>query len=169
MKHNGTAVGETRQTWAVILSGPMEMFAAGFGEQIDKYHPFFDPAKMTLRFRVEVGRLEIDGVGSQQYGEAFSLLHRAGHELAWRYLGRMYGTSFEAAADLILGEDAIADVSLVRVDNYPVPEPHGCQSPDNSVRCPRCQSKMVARHSGRGPFYGCSNFPECKGTRRITQ
>lgn len=31
--------------------------------------------------------------------------------------------------------------------------------------CPDCGSPMVERKSKRGPFYGCSDFPTCRGTR----
>jgi len=34
----------------------------------------------------------------------------------------------------------------------------------NPVPCPVCQSHMVERWSRFGKFFGCSRFPECKGT-----
>jgi len=33
--------------------------------------------------------------------------------------------------------------------------------------CPKCGEAMVQRRSRRGPFWGCSKYPECKGTRSI--
>lgn len=33
--------------------------------------------------------------------------------------------------------------------------------------CPKCNSPMVKRSSARGPFWGCSTYPRCKGTRNI--
>jgi restriction system protein len=30
--------------------------------------------------------------------------------------------------------------------------------------CPRCASAMVQRRSSRGPFWGCSAYPRCRGT-----
>lgn len=36
---------------------------------------------------------------------------------------------------------------------------------DTSVLCPQCESPMVKRNSVRGPFYGCSSYPTCRGTR----
>lgn len=33
------------------------------------------------------------------------------------------------------------------------------------VDCPICSSPMVLRNSKRGVFYGCTKFPQCKGTR----
>lgn len=40
------------------------------------------------------------------------------------------------------------------------------------IRCPRCNSAMVERIARRGrysgnKFHGCSNYPECRGTRKI--
>lgn len=31
--------------------------------------------------------------------------------------------------------------------------------------CPECNSKMISRSGKYGVFWGCSKFPECKGTR----
>lgn len=35
------------------------------------------------------------------------------------------------------------------------------------VYCPKCGAEMVKRRGQYGEFYGCSNFPNCRGTRRI--
>lgn len=32
------------------------------------------------------------------------------------------------------------------------------------VLCELCNAPMMVRHSRRGPFYGCTNYPACKGT-----
>ena len=36
-------------------------------------------------------------------------------------------------------------------------------SPD----CPQCGKPMRQRNSAKGPFWGCSAFPDCKGTRPV--
>lgn len=36
-----------------------------------------------------------------------------------------------------------------------------------SPACPECNRPMRKRNSARGCFWGCSNFPECRGTRPI--
>ncbi len=36
-------------------------------------------------------------------------------------------------------------------------------SPD----CPECGGAMRQRSSARGPFWGCGNYPECRGIRKI--
>jgi len=33
------------------------------------------------------------------------------------------------------------------------------------VLCPECSSPMILRSGKRGLFYGCTNYPPCKGTR----
>lgn len=39
-------------------------------------------------------------------------------------------------------------------------------SQENTIkRCPMCGAKMILRNGFRGKFYGCSEFPLCKGTR----
>jgi len=32
--------------------------------------------------------------------------------------------------------------------------------------CPKCASRMVLRNGRYGPFYGCSKYPYCRGTRK---
>lgn len=34
--------------------------------------------------------------------------------------------------------------------------------------CPKCASKMSLRNGRYGKFYGCSNYPYCKGTRNVS-
>jgi four helix bundle suffix protein len=34
-----------------------------------------------------------------------------------------------------------------------------------SPECPQCGKPMRERQSAKGSFWGCSAFPECKGTR----
>ncbi len=33
--------------------------------------------------------------------------------------------------------------------------------------CPRCGGKLVPRHGKNGDFYGCSNYPKCKFTKKM--
>lgn len=35
------------------------------------------------------------------------------------------------------------------------------------VKCPRCGAEMVKRNGKFGEFYGCADFPRCRGTRKI--
>lgn len=36
-----------------------------------------------------------------------------------------------------------------------------------SETCPQCQSKMRKRKGANGPFWGCTGYPDCKGTKPI--
>ncbi|MCI8483836.1 MAG: DNA polymerase III subunit epsilon [Lachnospiraceae bacterium] len=35
------------------------------------------------------------------------------------------------------------------------------------ILCPKCGSEMVKRRGTYGEFYGCSNYPRCRGTRKL--
>lgn len=39
------------------------------------------------------------------------------------------------------------------------------QEHHTSELCPKCGNKMYIRNGSRGKFLGCSNYPECKGTK----
>ncbi len=41
------------------------------------------------------------------------------------------------------------------------------QQDDNAPRCPECERPMKLRSSRQGEFWGCSAFPQCKGTRKV--
>ena len=47
----------------------------------------------------------------------------------------------------------------------PEPEPE----PDERVRCPECDKPMLARSGRFGTFYGCVDYPKCKGIRNVQQ
>ncbi len=38
---------------------------------------------------------------------------------------------------------------------------------NNQIKCPWCGAGMVIRHGKYGKFYGCSQFPKCRGTRKV--
>lgn len=42
---------------------------------------------------------------------------------------------------------------------------------DDFVKCPRCNAQMVCRenHKTGEIFLGCSNYPECTGTRNLSE
>jgi restriction system protein len=41
------------------------------------------------------------------------------------------------------------------------------QTEEPAPDCPQCGEPMRRRHSARGDFWGCSKFPDCKGTRPV--
>lgn len=54
----------------------------------------------------------------------------------------------------------------------PLPEP-ATKAPVADLSCPLCHSPMVVRVAKRGgkagnSFFGCSRFPDCRGTRQIS-
>jgi len=44
--------------------------------------------------------------------------------------------------------------------------PHKKISTEN-LECPECGSDMQMRYGRFGPFYGCTQYPKCKGTRKL--
>lgn len=46
---------------------------------------------------------------------------------------------------------------------------HKMESKINNNICPRCGAKLVLRHGKNGVFYGCSNYPRCKFTKKYNQ
>ena len=40
---------------------------------------------------------------------------------------------------------------------------------EDAPPCPICGGVMRARHGKTGDFWGCTNYPACKGTRNIGQ
>lgn len=43
------------------------------------------------------------------------------------------------------------------------------RTPVDTPECPQCDKPMQKRSSNRGEFWGCSGYPECKGTRQIEE
>jgi len=41
------------------------------------------------------------------------------------------------------------------------------QKTEGSPECPQCGKPMRRRQSAKGEFWGCSTFPDCKGTRPV--
>jgi DNA topoisomerase-1 len=73
-------------------------------------------------------------------------------ELDWVDVLRNFYAIFEE-------ELAEAEQNIEKVKGKPALDEEG-----NPVPCPICGSAMVERWSRFGKFYGCSKFPECKGT-----
>jgi DNA topoisomerase I len=54
-------------------------------------------------------------------------------------------------------------------DDGTVGEPEPEPEPDENVRCPECSKPMAARSGKFGVFYGCIDYPKCKGIRNVAQ
>ena len=52
-------------------------------------------------------------------------------------------------------------------NDIPLPDPPEMFTAPASggMECPKCGAPMKARRGKDGPFYGCSTYPDCKGTR----
>ena len=44
--------------------------------------------------------------------------------------------------------------------------PPPLRPPEPVPTCPRCKSPMIRRISKFGKFWGCTQYPQCRGTRR---
>jgi DNA topoisomerase-1 len=56
-------------------------------------------------------------------------------------------------------------------DILPPPAPKKDKAPQQTVdeACPQCgTTPMLVRKTFRGPFLGCSKYPTCKGTKKMT-
>jgi hypothetical protein len=47
------------------------------------------------------------------------------------------------------------------------PKPETFEESLGTPNCPVCQSTMVKRHGTKGDFWGCTKYPNCKGTRPL--
>ncbi|MFU8841394.1 MAG: type I DNA topoisomerase [Nitriliruptoraceae bacterium] len=61
------------------------------------------------------------------------------------------------------------DGTLPLEEDGSVGEPEPEPEPDEQVRCPECGAAMVARSGRFGTFYGCVEYPKCKGIRNLQQ
>jgi DNA topoisomerase I len=61
------------------------------------------------------------------------------------------------------------DGTLPLEEDGSVGEPEPEPEPDEKVRCPECGAAMVARSGRFGTFYGCVDYPKCKGIRNVQQ
>ncbi len=78
----------------------------------------------------------------------------------------------DKAIELIVGPALMALVSSVQatpaISIEPMPSAISSASPVHATAlCPRCGTTMLLRHNRktRAPFWGCSDYPKCQGTR----
>jgi Phage integrase family/Restriction endonuclease/Topoisomerase DNA binding C4 zinc finger len=64
-----------------------------------------------------------------------------------------------AGIECVDGAALIGLIASTRGDLPSAPTPAADQPP----ACPKCAEAMVRRHSARGPFWGCSTYPRCRG------
>lgn len=83
----------------------------------------------------------------------------------WAYVG---GCPDDRHGD---AELEVPGAGLDRLGEYPngvrpssVKRNKGNKSKNDRLMCPKCGAKLIERNGKFGAFYGCSKFPECKGT-----
>lgn len=54
----------------------------------------------------------------------------------------------------------------LKVKRVKAREPH---LPPDAPECPQCLAPMRRRMSSKGEFWGCSSYPDCKGTRTVDE
>jgi hypothetical protein len=54
-----------------------------------------------------------------------------------------------------------------RMKDGRLPAPPAPAPAASGVSCPQCGSPMAQRNGKYGTFWGCSRYPECRGTRRV--
>ena len=66
----------------------------------------------------------------------------------------------------VLDESRLSHISNLKASHDPVQLSAACEM--GELKCPKCGAKMVRRHrkSDGAEFYGCSNYPNCRGTRQ---
>ncbi|MCR3758441.1 restriction endonuclease [Clostridium felsineum] len=57
---------------------------------------------------------------------------------------------------------------LIKIMNKNNPTINNSSEISKRVLCPKCGKEMKLIHGKNGDFYGCSNYPKCKGTRRCS-
>ncbi|WP_366519127.1 restriction endonuclease [Natronocella acetinitrilica] len=91
--------------------------------------------------------------------------------------GKMTGPAMELANDSGI---EVVDGTSLRADLSPHDSLDGVNdlsetsAPPGSPACPICSNGMVLRTARRGrqsgqQFWGCSNFPNCRGTRQLSE
>lgn len=60
------------------------------------------------------------------------------------------------------------ELAVLGVNNTPrAPKPHAMDAAGKKIECPKCGKPMVKRTSAKGEFYGCTGYPDCKGTAKV--
>jgi restriction system protein len=59
--------------------------------------------------------------------------------------------------------DGPALLALIASVHADVPGNATTSATDEPPACPACAREMIRRHSSRGPFWGCSAYPSCRG------
>ncbi len=137
------------------------------------------------RVLVQCKKYVRDAVGVQTIREFFGVIVAKGaHRGIFITTGNFTADAMQfglgqASLELIPGQRFAEMISHLRKGGLPNPAPAAEMNPEPSQVtmeaapcCPRCASVMVNRKAGKGAnagkaFWGCPNFPACRGTREV--
>ncbi len=156
-----------RQTYAIYLEISLDTLLPGFWEGISDFEFCQGLDRQNFRPRLEIARIEVEAVTEKNRACARQVVERAASRLMLGQLRRILEAPLLDSA----AAAKLASVHVALVADAPNPEStHGMEGANISVGCPLCDAAMV-RRSGRDgkPFWGCSQYPRCKGTRKISK
>ncbi len=89
-----------------------------------------------------------------------------------KHLGR-YLSNFDNGVHLTIEEMDYAYKKLISSASIMTNEEHiqNIRQTQREIKeniCPRCGGKLILRTGYSGKFYGCSNYPKCKFTKKLT-
>ncbi len=142
-----------RLTFACCLEMSADRSMPGFFDELATYECSQGIDRGAILRLESLGSLEFDQ--SAPEGQVAHIARRIAEELAdvkfpgWRDYGR---------------------ICIDQIPNRDIGPMEGvCESTNPAVVCPKCSKPMVRRSAGRGPFWGCTDYPACKGLRPISK
>lgn len=148
----------SRVTFAVVLDVTLDVLVPGFFANLQQYQFTQGLDAGAFRVRLEVGRIEATNVTEKAFPCVLQVVQRAAEQVSQETLTRWLREHNVTREQVT--------ISVIPIENYPSHEwTHGLGSPDPSVLCPKCSRPMVLRQGGRGPFWGCTEYPACRGSR----
>jgi hypothetical protein len=160
-----------RHTYALFLELSLERLLPGFFDEIADYSFAKELAHITrgaFTFRQEFARIEVEGVKEGDEPRCRQVAERAADRLADSHVSRL---EIDRAKwrDLAKWRD-FGRVTVELVENATNPaSAHGLGPEHPAIVCPKCSKPMIRRQGGRRPFWGCSDYPACRGTRQISE
>lgn len=157
------------------FSDVMEVgFTAGMEEELDDIEEgkrnwvevlngFWQPFATDL----EKATAEMDKVGGQETGETCPNCERP---MVVRYskLGFFLGCSGYPECKTILQIEPPSEMESTEEEGEKGNESAGGDTQPAEAACPDCGAPMQLRQSRTGRFYGCTKYPECRGTMPYT-
>lgn len=154
-----------RLTYAIYLELSLDKSLPGFFDEVGQYGYAQKIDRGSVLRRREIERLEFENVQLSDEPKCRQVAEVAGYNLvdeqiawilpgfespvAWREFGRVVVQLVEHAAN---------------------PEwTHGMGGENPAVLCPKCQKPMIRRQGNGRPFWGCSEYPTCRGSRAIAR